>query len=130
MEYLTKIIENAAEQEGGKALLALKLDVSRTNISDVLAGKRALPIEACLKLKELTGADLERLIVENEAITAKKPEKVAYLKKKLVEFESMAACLILACVTSVVTPTPSQAAPLSQVVDSTLYIMSNMIARS
>ncbi|MDD5385511.1 MAG: hypothetical protein PHG89_11635 [Gallionella sp.] len=53
MDYLTKIIEQAAEKLGSKAALAEHLDLSRTVISDVLAGKRGLPDIAQDKLEKL-----------------------------------------------------------------------------
>lgn len=123
MDYLNRTIEEGAKIAGDQKQLEATLGLARGYITEVKAGRRGLPTEACFKLAEMTGADLARMIASSEAITAKKPEKVAYWKKKLVELESLAACLIVACVISVVTPTPSQAVQLSQVPDSTLYIM-------
>lgn len=125
MDYLKRIIEQAAEKMGSKAALAEHLELSRTNISDVLAGKRGLPPIAQDKLEKLMELEGGALRAPSEIITEKQPEKVAYWKKKLHELEAMAACLILATVTTLVTPSPAQAAQLSQVVDSTVYIMSN-----
>lgn len=129
MDYLKKIIEQAAEKMGSKAALAEHLELSRTNISDVLAGKRGLPPIAQDKLEKLMKLEGGALRAPSEIITEKAPEKVAYWKKKIVELEAMAVCLVLAIVTTLVTPNPVQAAPLSQVVDSTVYIMSNLRRR-
>ncbi|MDP2804622.1 MAG: hypothetical protein Q8O24_01650 [Gallionellaceae bacterium] len=122
MEYLIKMIENGAVIEGDQKHLETALELARGYITEVKKGRRGLPIEACYKLADLTGADLVRLIAENEAITAKK-EKADFWKKKLRELEAVAAMGIFASVILFVTPTPSQAAQLSQVVNSTVYIM-------
>lgn len=120
MDYLIKTIGIGAEIAGDQKHLEAKLDLARGYLSDVKAGRRGLPIEACFKLAELTGADLVHVIAESEAITAKKPEKVEFWKKKL---EALAACLILGVVTNFVTPAPSQAAQIETKPLITLYIM-------
>jgi len=128
MDYLKKIIEQAAEKMGSKAALAEHLELSRTNISDVLAGKRGLPPIAQDKLEKLMKLEGGALRAPSEIITEKAPEKVAYWKKKIVELEAMAVCLVLAIVTTLVTPTPSQASQLLQVLDNQ-YILCQIIWR-
>ena len=113
MNYLTKIIEQAAEKLGSKAALAEHLDLSRTVISDVLAEKRGLPDIAQDKLEKLMNLEGGALRAASAIITETKPEKVAYWKKKLIEFEKLAAC-ILAGVILNMTPTPSEAAPVAK----------------
>lgn len=125
MEYLTKIMETGAAIAGDQKQLESVLELARGTITEVKKGRRGLPLEACYKLADMTGADLVRLIAENEAITAK-AEKAEFWKKKLRELEAVAAVLILSSVTTVVTPSPAKAAPLSQVVDFSVYIMSNI----
>ncbi len=125
MEYLIKIIDQAAEKIGNQKELEAYLGLVKGNLSDVKAGRRGLPPMAQDKLEKLMNLEGGALRAPSEIITEKQPEKVAYWKKKLQELEAVAAVLILAIVTMVVTPTPSQAAKLSQVIDSTLYIMSN-----
>ena len=122
MDYLIKIIEQGAQIKGDQKQLESALDLARGTITEVKAGRRSLPVEACVKLKDLTGADLERLIAESEAITAK-AEKANFWKKKLHDLERIAAMVIVGSVISVVTPSPAQAAPTLQVIDLTLYIM-------
>lgn len=123
MKYLIEKIEEAAEKAGGKAELAKNLEISRTVISDVLGSRRGLPLDACYKLADMTGANLARIVAENEAITAKK-EKAEFWKKKLMEFEKLAACILVGVILNM-SPTPSQAAQSLQAIDLTLYIMSN-----
>ena len=133
MEYLIKIIEQGSTIAGDQKQLEAKLGLARGNISDVKAGRRGLPTDACFKLADMTGADLARVIASSEAITAKKPEEVKYWKKKLNEFERLAAVYLLALtvgVISFVTPSPAKAAPILQMTDFTVYIMSNNISHS
>lgn len=129
MQYLTKTIEIAATAAGSQRALEDQLGLAHRYLTEVKAGRRGLPIESCFKLAEMTGTDLARLIAESEAITAKKPEKVAYWKKKLEDFgkieDKIAACLILGLVTNFLTPTPSQAAPVLNSPAGSVYIMSN-----
>jgi len=112
MDYLTKLLKESSEKKGGDKELAASLGVSRTTISDVRGQRRGLPLEACYKLAEMTGADLARVIAASEAITAKKPEEVKFWKKKLIELERLAACVAVATVANFVTPSPAQAAPV------------------
>ncbi|MDP2761685.1 MAG: hypothetical protein Q8O64_15080 [Sideroxyarcus sp.] len=112
MDYLTKIIEQAAEKLGSKAALAEHLDLSRTVISDVLAGKRGLPDIAQDKLEKLMNLEGGALRAASAIITETKPEKVAYWKKKLMEFEKLAACVLVGVI-FVVTPTPSEATTMA-----------------
>jgi len=122
MEYLTKIIENEAKNEGSQRALEDRLGLAHRYLTEVKAGRRGLPIEACFKLAEITGANLVRLIAESEAITAKKPEKVEFWKKKL---ESLTASIFFGLVILNMTITPAEAAPMFKSDCKTLYIMSN-----
>lgn len=118
MEYLIKTIGKGAEIAGDQKHLEAELGIARGYLSDVKAGRKGLQIEACFKLAEITGADLVRVIAESEAITAKKPEKVEFWKKKL---EALAACLVLGVVTNFVTPAPCEASQSAKVIDYTVY---------
>ncbi len=113
MDYLTKILGTGTSKAGGVALLEDAIGVPRKTVSMVKSGSRGLPLEACYKLADLTGADLVRLIAENEAITAK-AEKAEFWRKKLKELEAVAAVWIFALVTTVVTPSPAEATEYSK----------------
>lgn len=124
MEYLSKIIEQAAEKIGNQRDLEIYLDLARGYLTEVKAGRRGLPDIAQDKLEKLMNLEGGALRAASAIITEKKPEKVEYWKKKLIEFEKLAACILVGVILNM-TPTPSQAAPMLQVSDLTLYIMSN-----
>lgn len=82
MEYLTKIIKQAEKQAGGVQALEDALGMARNTLSMVKAKTRSLPVDACVKLKDMTGADLEKLLAQSEAITTTRPDKLAFWLKK------------------------------------------------
>jgi hypothetical protein len=125
MDYLTKIIDEAAKKLGSQRDLENYLDLAPRHLTEVKGGRRGLPDIAQAKLEELMGLQTGALRAPSAIITEKKPERRAYWEKKL---ERLAAMVLLGVI-SVVTPTPSEAAPLLQVPDSTLYIMSNRLRR-
>lgn len=123
MEYLNEIIRKAAEKVGGIQALEDHLGLPRKTLS--MVGKsRGLPDYAQDKLEELMELEGGTLRAASAIITEKKPERVAYWKKKLMEFEKLAACILVGVILNM-SPTPSQAAQSLQVIDLTLYIMSN-----
>lgn len=125
MNYLNKIIDGAAERLGSVAALEDYLEVPRKTLYEVKGGRRGLPDIAQAKLEELMELPSGTLRAPSAIITEKKPERVAYWKKKLVEIERLAACVLVGVILNM-SPTPSQAAQMLQVVDSTVYIMSNL----
>lgn len=123
MEYLSKIIEEAAKKVGTKKELALVLGMSATSLSDVLKGTRGLTPYAQDQLEKLMNLEGGALRAASELITEKDQEKKEHWKKKL---EALAACLVLGVVTNFVTPAPCEAAPVLSKISGTLYIMSNL----
>jgi len=107
MKYLSETLNNGKTKIGSDTELALYLGITKSNLSDIKAGRRGLPVEACYKLVDLTDADLARVIAESESITAKKPEEVEFWKKKL---EALAASIFLFVILNM-SPTPAEAAP-------------------
>jgi len=87
MDYMKKIIEQAAEKKGGKAALAEYLGISRTSIADVIAGKRGLPPIAQDKLEILMNLDGGSLRALSEIITETKPLSRAHWISKLKELD-------------------------------------------
>jgi hypothetical protein len=128
MEYLNEIIKLASVKVGGIQALEEQLGLPKKTLS--MVGKtRGLPDIAQAKLEDLMELPQGSLRNASAIITEKKPENVEYLKKKLHDLQRIAAMIILGSVISFVTPTPSEAAPLTQITDSTLYIMSNAIRK-
>lgn len=121
MDYLRKIIAEAAQKVGGVESLEDYLDLPRRTLS--MAGKsRGLPDIAQAKLEDLMELPSGSLRAPSAIITEKKPERVAYWKKKLTEFEKLAACVLVGVILNM-TPTPSEAAPMLDKSLNTLYIM-------
>lgn len=119
---LKNYIERAEIAAGSQKALAEMLGQHAGNLRGAKAGVKGLPTYACVLIADLIGEDEIVVIAASELATEKHESRRAIWEKKL---EAVAASLVLAIVTTVVTPTPSQAAPLSQVTDSTVYIMSN-----
>ena len=119
---LREFIERAEIAAGSQKALGEIIGQNPSHIRNAKSGKQGLPAYACVLIADLIGEDEIIVIAASELATEKHANRRAIWKKKL---EAIAAGLLLASVTSLVTPTPAQAAPLSQVIDSTLYIMSN-----
>ena len=93
--------------------LAKKFDLHNGLISDYRSGKRIPDALACFKIAEVLGLDEKKLIAQFEAMSAKNEKVREYWEKKLAELGGIAASIIFAVVTLIVTPTPSQAAPVA-----------------
>lgn len=112
MNYLNKIIADAAAKVGGIQALEDYLSLPRKTLS--MVGKtRGLPDIAQSKLEDLMELPSGSLRAPSAIITETKPESVAYWKKKLMEFEKLAAC-ILAGVILNMTPSPAEATPVAK----------------
>lgn len=114
MNFLIQTIEKAAVKLGSKKALADYLEMTAPNLSDVIAGGRGLPDFAQAKLEELMELPSGTLRAPSAIITEKKPERVAYWKKKLVEIERLAAGILVGVILNM-SPTPSEAAPMLKV---------------
>lgn len=119
---LKTYIERAEATAGSQKALGELIGQSPSHIRAAKAGIKGMPTYACVLVADLIGEDEIHVIAASELATEKHESRRKIWEKKL---ETVAAGLLLAIVTTVMTPTPSQAAPLSQVTDSTLYIMSN-----
>lgn len=120
---LKEFIDRGVLITGGQKQLGELLSVSSQQLTDAKRGRAGLPPAACGLLAEILNEDETVILAASELLTEKHPRRRAYWEKKL---ERLAACVLLGVI-SVVTPTPSEAAPLLQVIDSTLYIMSNSV---
>ncbi|MFA6015800.1 MAG: hypothetical protein WC742_12105 [Gallionellaceae bacterium] len=118
---MKKLIERAEIAAGSQKELALKIGQSESNIRAAKGGARGLPTYACVLIADLIGEDEIVVIAASELATEKHANRRAIWEKKL---EAIAACLILAFVTTVVTPSPANASTATQVTDS-ISIMSN-----
>lgn len=119
---LKQLIERAEKIAGTQIALGEMIGQNPSTIRSAKAGIQGLPAYACVLIADLIGEDEIVVIAASELTTEKHASRRAIWEKKL---EAVTAGFILAIVTTLVTPTPSQAAPLSQVIDSKVYIMSN-----
>ncbi|NNM80464.1 MAG: hypothetical protein HKM01_08435 [Gallionella sp.] len=119
---LKELIERAEKAAGSQKALGIMLGINPSNIRNAKAGQQGLPNYACVMIADLIGEEDTVVIAASELVTEKKIERRAFWEKKL---EALAAgfAAFFVGVILVVTPTPSQAAQLSQVVDYKLYIM-------
>ena len=99
---LRDYIEIGSEKAGSLTALGKMLDLSQPNMSSVKANKRALPIDAAMKLADYIGADLRSVIAANELVTEKKEEKKNYWMQ-FVKSANAAIMIVALSVTTFVT---------------------------
>lgn len=111
---LREYLEIGATKAGSLTALGKLLDMSQPTISNIKAGKRPMPIDAVVKLADYINADLRTLIAANELVTEKKEEKRRFWSTFVERARAAAIALIvtIAGVTTFVTPTPAEAAPI------------------
>jgi hypothetical protein len=127
MKTLKELIERAEKAAGSQKELGLILGINPSNLRSAKAGQCGLPNKACYQIAELINEDVSLIIAASELVTEKKPDRVAFWKKKLHDLEKLAACVLVGVILNM-SPTPAKAAPILQAIDSTVYIMSNAIA--
>lgn len=120
---IANYIDSGAKKLGGNKQLEEYLGLARGYTSDAKAGKRGLPVAACAMLADLIGADFREVVAASELATEKKEQRRVYWENFL---ERRAAVALLIIMGVVATPSPADAAPLTQSNSNSLYIMSNM----
>ena len=123
---LKRFIERAEVAAGSQKALALMLGQDTGNLRGAKAGIKGLPTYACVMIADLIGEDHTSVIAASELVTEKKLERRAFWEKKLEALAASVAVVSIAGVTSIVTPSPAEAAPLQEASGATLYIMSNI----
>lgn len=93
-------IEKAEKKAGMQLELAKLLNTSSNNIRSIKAGKRGLPVEACIILADYIGEDRLEVIAASNLVTEKDERK-----RKILEscFQKVASFAAIAVVTSIVT---------------------------
>ncbi|MBS1197476.1 MAG: hypothetical protein H6R18_1261 [Proteobacteria bacterium] len=112
---LRDCIESGIKRKTTVTALATYLGVNPNSISDAKAHRRGLPNDACVKLARLIGAEPLDVIAASELATEKKTEKREFWLSFVNPAKTARVAgyaLILTCVTSFVTPSPAEAAPL------------------
>lgn len=103
---LKQLIERAEIAAGSQIALGELIGQSPSKLRDAKSGRCGLPSYACVLIADLIEEDEIVVIAASELATEKHENRRAIWQKKL---ETVAAMLVLAFVTTLVTPTPSQA---------------------
>lgn len=111
MQTLGDYIEEGAKKAGSVAELGRLLGVNREAVSNAKSHRRALPLDACVKLADYLDAPLRSVIAANELATEKKEEKQAFWMQFVKTAQHAATAAVFVGVTSLLTPSPAQAAP-------------------
>ncbi|HSI23794.1 MAG TPA: helix-turn-helix domain-containing protein [Methylophilaceae bacterium] len=125
---INKLLDDCKEKLGIESdyRLARIVDISDQRLSDYRRGKRIPDAYACSKIAEVLEVDEMKLIAHFEAMSAKIPKIREYWEKKLERLGGIAAAIFVV-VNLIMTPTPSQAAPMLKQDGSAMYIMLNSI---
>ena len=117
---LKNLIEKAEKTAGSQKALGLMIGQSPSALRSAKAGLIGMPIYACVMIAELIGEEDTVVIAASELVTEKKTERREFWEKKLETLAAGVAAFFVSII-FVVTPTPSQAVQLSQVIDYTVY---------
>lgn len=104
--------------------MAKWLGVGRAAVSNWRVKRNFIDDYAAAKIAEALGIDPMMVIAAANAEREKDVEKRGYWKKYYERLGGLAASILL-CVTFIVTPTPSEAAPLLKDESARVYIMLN-----
>ena len=126
---LKEMIESASEIVGSQKELAITLGQHPNALTAAKKGHRGLPADACGKLAEILNIDRWAVICASELNTETSPEKRAYFSPFVQHVAGILGTICLVFVTNVLTPSPAQAAWLSQNDGGMLYIMLNEVLR-
>ena len=92
---LREMIENAAKIAGDQTSLAKVIGVERNNLTGAKAGRRGLPVSACIELAKILDVAPITVIAASELITEKNPKKRALLAPFVLELPRKAAAWVL-----------------------------------
>jgi len=93
-------IEKAEKKAGSQIELAKMLSISANNIRSIKAGKRGMPVDACIILADYIDEDRLEVIAASNLVTEKDERK-----RKIIEscFKEVASVASIAIVTSILT---------------------------
>lgn len=110
---LRDYIAEGTKKAGTMTELGRIIGVRQQEMTTAKAHRRALPLDACVKLADYLDAPLRSVIAANELATEKKEEKQAFWLQFVKTAQHAAAAAVFVGVTSLVTPSPVEAAPLN-----------------
>ncbi len=102
-------IEKAEKKAGMQIELAKLLNTSSNNIRSIKAGKRGMPVDACIILADYIGEDRLKVIAASNLVTEKDEKKRKILESCFSRAATITAALYLVGVTSIMTPPPANA---------------------
>lgn len=113
---LKEFIVAGIQIAGTSRKLAAIIGIGANELTDAKAHRRGLTLEAAVKLADYLQADLRTVIAANALATEKKEEKRRFWSPFVehARAASFALAITSACVTSFVSPTPAEAAPLQK----------------
>lgn len=109
---LRDYIEQAAKKAGSLTELGLMLGISQPHMSHAKAMRQPLPLKAIVQLADYIEADLKAVIAANELVTEKDEKKRAFWSPFVKHAKAASIALAFSLVTTFVTPSPAEAAPL------------------
>ena len=119
---LRDYIEIGSEKAGSLTALGIYLGHGQGNMSHFKSGRTPLPIEDCVKLADYIDADRFDVIAAAKFASAKNEEKKNYWMQ-FVKAANAAIMIVVLGVTNFVTPSPAEAAPLTQTMRQIICIM-------
>lgn len=122
---LKELIERAEKAAGSQIKLGLRIGQNPGNIRAAKAGIKGLPDYACVIIAELIGEEPIVVIAASNLATEKKEERREIWRPFVARAASVLLGMTLAIVNLIMTPAPSEAAPILSNSLITLYIMSN-----
>lgn len=102
-----EMIERGEKLSGGRPQLAKILDIDPNSVSDAKNGRRGMPDKACVKLAEIIGTEVKEVLKAKNLALGK---DVDFWKN----YGRAATVALIAC-NLILTPTPSEAAPIQAV---------------
>lgn len=128
MENIAKLLDDVKAKLGVTSdyALAKSLDLPKQRISNYYTGERAPDEYACLKIADALGKPLDTVIATVKAASEKdETRRKAWenYMKRLGGIAAGFALVFLVCVTTIVTSSPAEAAPIQGFSPETLCIM-------
>lgn len=120
---LKEFIAHGAEKAGGLTELGKLLGLRQQEMTSAKGHRRPIPLDAAVRLADYIGADLRAVIAANELVTEKKEEKREFWRPFAEHARAASLATILLVVTSFVTSTPAEAAPVLENATDILCIM-------
>lgn len=118
---LKDYFDRGIEKTGSLTALGLRLGISQPHMSRMKTGKLPMPAEKCVLLADLINADRFQVIAAAKLASAKDEDKKIFWQHLVDHARAAVMATFLIGVTSFLTPTPAQAAPVLKSSPDVLY---------